>query len=230
MVEAFAVEVEGTRIAVHGTAFTVRRVGDGAIVDVEHGAVAVRPDRSRRRDQRSLSSSGPFRAPSSRVAGRRQERALARAPLRPRSAPAAAAPVAAQPAIAVVDDTNIDEPTTADGHTIASPHGAAFAPLARATAAEAIEPAPPPAHVLSQASVESHIRSCFNQVYGSMPDEVTLSFSGSFTVTLNPDGSLKGGKFAPTVKPEVVACMSSAWDGRFPAGTADFTVPVHYGK
>ena len=43
LVEAFAVEVGGTRVAVHGTAFSVKIEGDRAIVDVEHGAVAVGP-------------------------------------------------------------------------------------------------------------------------------------------------------------------------------------------
>ena len=41
--EVFAVEVERTRIAVHGTSFTVSREGDRVIVDVAHGSVAVGP-------------------------------------------------------------------------------------------------------------------------------------------------------------------------------------------
>src|SRR5262249_7983131 len=43
LIEAFAVEVENTRGAVHGTAFSVTREGDSVIVDVEHGSVAVGP-------------------------------------------------------------------------------------------------------------------------------------------------------------------------------------------
>ncbi|HKQ71267.1 MAG TPA: FecR domain-containing protein, partial [Polyangiaceae bacterium] len=39
--EVFAVEVGRTRIAVHGTSFSVSREGDEAIVDVSHGSVAV---------------------------------------------------------------------------------------------------------------------------------------------------------------------------------------------
>jgi len=41
--EAFAVEVDGTRIAVHGTIFRVERRADGVEVAVERGAVVVRP-------------------------------------------------------------------------------------------------------------------------------------------------------------------------------------------
>ena len=43
LVEAFAVEVGGTRVAVHGTAFSVKREGDRVLVDVVHGTVAVGP-------------------------------------------------------------------------------------------------------------------------------------------------------------------------------------------
>ena len=41
--EVFAVEVGRTRVAVHGTSFTVTRDGDRAVVDVAHGSVAVGP-------------------------------------------------------------------------------------------------------------------------------------------------------------------------------------------
>ncbi|MEO5729656.1 MAG: FecR family protein, partial [Byssovorax sp.] len=43
LVEAFAVEVARTRVAVHGTAFSVGRTEAGILVDVEHGTVAVGP-------------------------------------------------------------------------------------------------------------------------------------------------------------------------------------------
>ena len=41
--ETFAVEVGGTRVAVHGTAFRVERVGDRIEVEVTEGTVAVEP-------------------------------------------------------------------------------------------------------------------------------------------------------------------------------------------
>lgn len=41
--ETFAVEVGGTRVAVHGTAFRVERVGDRVSVEVTEGVVAVEP-------------------------------------------------------------------------------------------------------------------------------------------------------------------------------------------
>src|SRR5205085_6851243 len=41
--EAFAVEIEHTRVAVHGTSFTVSREGDRVVVEVAHGSVAVGP-------------------------------------------------------------------------------------------------------------------------------------------------------------------------------------------
>jgi len=41
--ETFAVEVGGTRVAVHGTAFRVERIGDRVTVEVTEGVVAVEP-------------------------------------------------------------------------------------------------------------------------------------------------------------------------------------------
>lgn len=41
--ETFAVEVGGTRIAVHGTAFRVERAGDRVLVSVSEGTVAIEP-------------------------------------------------------------------------------------------------------------------------------------------------------------------------------------------
>src|SRR5262249_7964748 len=41
--EAFAVEVGHTRVAVHGTSFTVSRDGDRVIVEVAPGSVAIGP-------------------------------------------------------------------------------------------------------------------------------------------------------------------------------------------
>ena len=45
--ETFAVEVEGTRVAVHGTAFRVERVAERVQVDVSEGTVAVEPSGAR---------------------------------------------------------------------------------------------------------------------------------------------------------------------------------------
>ena len=229
LIEAFAIEVGGTRVAVHGTAFSVARAGDGAIVDVEHGAVAVGPIGHVGETSGRLLV-GPSRAFVS-LDGGKSARWLASASTEKRAA--AAPPVVAPVAMAVADDpgANIDEPTTADGDAIASPHGAAFAPLAHATAAQAAEPAPAPARVLSQASVASHLATCFKQIYGSMPEGLSISASSSLQVSLNPDGSVKSAKFVPQVRPDLATCMGSgAFDGRFPAGTADFSVPVPFGK
>ncbi len=41
--ETFAIEVAGTRVAVHGTAFRVERIGDRVSVEVTEGVVAVEP-------------------------------------------------------------------------------------------------------------------------------------------------------------------------------------------
>ncbi len=227
LIEAFAVEVDGTRVAVHGTAFSVARVGDGAIVDVEHGAVAVGPIGHVGETSGRLLV-GPSRAFVS-LDGGKTARWLAPAAAEKRTI--AAAPVAAPPAIAAADDTEgVDDPKTADGDAIASPHGAAFAPLARPTAAPEAAPAPlPAARVLSQASIASHIDRCFKQVNGA--NKLSVSFGGTYTVKLKADGSLNGGTFKPLVQPEVFACVSSVFDGgRFPEGTAEFTLPVHYGK
>ncbi|WP_438014661.1 FecR family protein [Sorangium sp. So ce315] len=94
LVEAFAVEVDGTRVAVHGTRFTVTRLDGRVEVDVEHGTVAVGPAAYRGATTARLLV-GPSRGTFS-LDGGRDARLLPR-PAEQDSAPAAASPPPARP-------------------------------------------------------------------------------------------------------------------------------------
>ncbi|WP_199693936.1 FecR domain-containing protein, partial [Sorangium cellulosum] len=94
LVEAFAVEVDGTRVAVHGTLFTVTRLDGRVEVDVEHGTVAVGPAAYRGATTAHLLV-GPSRGTFS-LDGGRDARLLQR-PAAQDSAPAVAPPAPAPP-------------------------------------------------------------------------------------------------------------------------------------
>jgi len=114
--ETFAVEVEGTRVAVHGTAFRVERVAERVQVDVSEGTVAVEPSSTHsapafllRRNSRGNfaldGKTGNVEGNASAVvadgAGRQSHRTLAKAAPAPRAPQNALAPakpeVSAQP-------------------------------------------------------------------------------------------------------------------------------------
>jgi hypothetical protein len=105
LVDAFAVEASGTRVAVHGTAFSVARAEQSIVVDVEHGVVAVGPA-GNRGTTAGYALVGPARASFSLDGGKtarflkHEEPARhASAELDDRSAPSPSAPLL-QPAAA----------------------------------------------------------------------------------------------------------------------------------
>ncbi|WP_437808239.1 FecR domain-containing protein [Sorangium sp. So ce1078] len=127
LVEAFAVEVDGTRVAVHGTLFTVTRLEGRVEVDVEHGTVAVGPAAYRGATTAHLLV-GPSRGTFSLDGGR--EARLLQRPAPEDSAPAAAPPEPARPPAS-------PRPTAG----VRPPSGAAAAPAVVAHTEEPVAPA-----------------------------------------------------------------------------------------
>lgn len=229
LVEAFAVEAMGTRVAVHGTAFSVTLVDGRAVVDVEHGAVAIGPIGHVGTTTGHLLV-GPTRASFS-LDGARSARLL------PRAAPAPA-PIAA----ALPDPARGPAP----GEAAAPPEREPDAPPAPATQAvpvsaraPAIAPpvpepsvaalpapaAPPP---LTVATVRAHLQQCFRTAYEPGSSSVQISVSSTLRLALNPDGSVRSARFEPPLKPEMVACAGSIMGGRFADAGAAVDVPVTY--
>jgi hypothetical protein len=200
--ETFAVEVGGTRVAVHGTAFRVERVGDRVLVEVAEGTVAVEPTEAHsdpsfllRRGSRGSfgldGRTGSVEGNASAVmrdSGPKSHREIARlaAPSSRRAQVAAAAPAVSAPAIV--------EPAG----------NAANAPSA------AIAPPPPLPEQPSISDIESGVSNalelmnrCFQQTHSS---DIRVSVSTGMTLSVAGDGTVQSVTFEPPLAPAVEDC------------------------
>jgi hypothetical protein len=225
LVEAFAVEVAGTRVAVHGTAFSVTREADRVVVDVEHGAIAVGPVGHVGATTGHLLI-GPARASFS-LDGGRIARFLERAdsPM-PAAVAAATGPVglpgAGLPAPAVAEARNPAGPQTVAG---LRPHAApAHAALQHdgAAASDAASELPR----LTADLVAARLQGCFRQVYENAPSTLE-SVTSTLAIELKPDGTVQSARFNPPL-PQISACAGVALRGAFAPGTGHVDVPVSF--
>jgi len=229
LVEAFAVEAAGTRVAVHGTAFSVTLAGDRAVVDVEHGAVAVGPVGYLGATTGHLLV-GPSRASFS-LDGGRSARLMDRAPepvvvavadLGPASPPSPGDP-AGVPATEERPAEPVAAPSVAQGPQLARA-GHAPAPLGGPVA---VAPAPAEVPLLTAGVVRARLERCFKQTSLSGSSGLAVSVSTTLRIDVNPDGSPHA-IFDPPVKPELVPCAGSAIAGRFAVDTGHIDIPVTF--
>ncbi|XYH94379.1 FecR domain-containing protein [Sorangium sp. So ce1128] len=251
LVEAFAVEVDGTRVAVHGTLFTVTRMDGRVEVDVEHGTVAVGPSAYRGATTARLLV-GPSRGTFS-LDGGRDARLLQR-PAPPDSAPSVAPPEPSRP-------PTPPRPTTASAHppsgaAAVSTAGASADEPAAATASAVVEPLPPasaepaPAELalaasapvaaapvpepqvasappaLTPASVQSMLSSCFARETAGSSSSVRKSIVSTLRISVRPDGSVAGMRFNPPLRPALQACAEGLYRGRFAEGPRQLDIPL----
>jgi hypothetical protein len=219
LIEAFAVEVENTRVAVHGTAFSVARSGERVIVDVEHGSVAVGP-----RGHIGVTTGhllvGPKRAAFSLDGGRSALLLPGVAEERPKLAAAAVK----------TEGPHEDPAITAAAPAVAREAravGPVHAPLTRPPAPEPPAPAAPAAPApLTAASVRARLAQCFEKVYGSSPSSVEVSVSSTLHIVRNSDGTVQSARFDPPLKPEFQVCAGGAISGRFEEGAGSLDIPI----
>jgi hypothetical protein len=225
LVEAFAVEVGGTRVAVHGTAFSVTIEGGHAVVDVEHGAVAVGPVGNVGATTGHLLV-GPARAVFSLDGGqtartlRREAHAVAVAALSPEP-PISPAP-ALQPVTVAAAHAEPQGPTAA----VALPARAlaAASPAPEKQAVEAPPPAPvPAAPVLTEAIVRARLAQCFRQTH-DVDSSLAFSVESTLRLKIRADGAASG-HFDPPLKPEFTVCAGTAIAGRFAEGERSLDIP-----
>jgi hypothetical protein len=241
LVEAFAVEVQGTRVAVHGTAFSVT-VADGSItVDVEHGAVAVGP-RGHVGATTGHLLVGPARASFSLDGGRTARmmprpaapaavavRAPEPAVAAPAAAPIAPAPAPVEPApvaVAQAEVAPVHAPAPPGAlHQVAPPPAQPAAKPQVEVEAPAAPPAPP---ALTTATILARLDRCFRSVYEPGSSSVQISVSSTFRIQVNDDGSIRQARFDPPLKPELSTCAGGAIAGRFAPGTGNLDIPVSF--
>jgi hypothetical protein len=240
LVEAFAVEVDGTRVAVHGTLFTVTRLEGRVEVDVEHGTVAVGPAAYRGATTAHLLV-GPSRGTFSLDGGREarlldrpapQEGAAAVASPEPAPAPAPPQPaVGARPpggaALAPAVVARAEEPAApavAEPTALLSPLTTEPPPAAAPPSPEAQEASGPPA--LTPASVQSLLSSCFARESASGRSSVRRSIVSTLHVSVRPDGSVAALRFNPPLRPALQACAEGLYRGRFTGSSRQLDIPL----
>jgi hypothetical protein len=202
--EAFAVDVDGSRVAVHGTHLRVARSGDYVTVDLNEGVVAVgnaprvgsvvgslvtAPAHA---EFAALNLSGSLSV-SHDAAGVRAPIALGPAPSPspvvepPRALVEAPAPPSTPSPVAV-------RPATPTSRGEARP-ASSTAPVA--------EPASSPA---PEQALEAAVRACMDQ--RPHAENITVLVSTTLHLDLGDDGAVRAARFDPPVAPDVNACAA----------------------
>lgn len=247
LVDVLAVEVGQTRVAVHGTVFTVTLRGEDVLVDVEHGVVTVGPTGRRGATvgyQLPAGSSAAFS-----LDGGRRARWIPRDAARPAEPIAAllpaagGAPSARGPALLPIEPDVLPEPVpevAPDEDTPAAldPPPAAPAKAPAASPARAPDPAPapadpsaapaaePPRVTMTSASVQAALQRCFSQAHPrSSADGPKLTASSTFTISIRADGSVESARFSPPL-PSIQGCAGLVYGGRFQTGTSSYTLTI----
>jgi ferric-dicitrate binding protein FerR (iron transport regulator) len=198
--ETFAVEVGGTRVAVHGTTFRVERVGERVQVEVSEGTVAVEASGARstpafllRRDSRGSFAldgrTGSVEGNASEVVvggGGRSHRTMVRA----------APPVRIAPAATVAPESET-EPTTQ-----------AATPDVSAQPAPALPVQPSISDIENGVSAALELMNrCFHDQTRST--DIRVSANTGLTLSVAGDGTIQSVTFAPPLAPAVEDCAVS---------------------
>jgi hypothetical protein len=216
--EAFAVDVGGSRVAVHGTHLRVARVGEHVVVDLNEGVISV-GDAPRMGDVLGLLVTAPAHAEF--AAGHAPgEMSVTHDPsaVRPPvelTTPAAEMPASAAPAEA------------APAHAEASP--AHPAPAARLEARAAQAPGAPPA-APAPADPGETITAAVKACMAGQPHaaNVTVVVSTVLHLDLGDDGAVRSARFDPPVAPDVNGCASPAiYRAHFPHG-GPVSIPIDF--
>jgi ferric-dicitrate binding protein FerR (iron transport regulator) len=216
--EPFAIEVDHTRVAVHGTSFTVTRAGDRVIVEVSHGSVAVGPKGHRGATQGWLVV-GPDRASFS-LDGAGDAEWLEHSPAKPADAIASRGDrVSARTALSAdaldarraKQSSVASAPTSArSGHVVAGRVDSALHTDEGATSEKA---APDSKTRVEQddavaAAILSGLEACYERQVSSFG--VRFSIESSLTLSILPNGTVHEGVFNPPLSPTLMMCASEA--------------------
>jgi hypothetical protein len=226
LVESFAVEAGTTRVAVHGTVFSVQRSGDRVTVDVMRGSVAVGPAGHRGPTVGHLLVS-PARAAFSTHGGRlldvlpRPAEDLPPVAVRHESEPSAplpGAPAIAPPAL---------EPAPTPRPIAHGPEGSHASP--EAPAPPMIEPpaAPPPLDVDEARAI---VVACLTGSMGKATGDTVVTVSSQVTAHVGSDGTIGSVRFAPPLRPDLQQRCGGALFGRTVAGASSLSFRVTFAQ
>ncbi len=232
LVETFAVDVGRTRVAAHGTAFTVVRGSDDVLVDLEHGAVAVGPaGRSGVTTGRLLvgRARASFSLDGGHVAHMLPTGDPPPAPAPSQRATAEPTPPA-KPAVPPPTTTVAERPAPPPPDRPDAPPAPPAVALPTASPPEP-PAAPPPAPVLTRASVHAGLSGCFDAHYSGRDPSVRLSVAGTIIASLDADGAVSSVRFDPPLEPPFMRCVFDALrPGRFVGTSGPVSVPFQLGR
>ncbi len=216
--EAFAVDVGGSRVAVHGTHLRVARSGEQVVVDLNEGVISV-GDAPRVGDVLGVLVTAPAHAEF--AAGHApgamsvtHDPAAVRPPVALATpapeGPAAAAPVEAAPAHAEASPAHPAAAVRAEPHAAQGPGSPAVAPA----------PSDP------SATIAAAVKACMAEQPHA--ENVTVVVSTVLHLDLGDDGAVRSARFDPPVAPDVNGCASPAiYRARFPHG-GPVSVPIDF--
>jgi hypothetical protein len=234
--EVFAVEVERTRIAVHGTSFTVSRKGDRVVVDVAHGSVAVGPVGNRGATHGWLVV-GPDRAAFSLDGARAAAwlgpaEVTASAAAEPSTLPPTAviaggpASRAKRPSVAGTASPRVDAVAAAPskGETaVATGTAPRVTGWGEGSAAAGRDPSAQEAAEV--AAILRHLSACYEKQATAFG--VRFFVESSLTLTILQSGAIREGVFMPPLSPTLMTCADKAIGAaRFPPGEASRQIKV----
>jgi ferric-dicitrate binding protein FerR (iron transport regulator) len=197
--EAFAVDVDGARVAVHGTHLRVARAGERVFVDLNEGVVAV-GEAPREGSVLGTLVNAPAHVefvatnPEGTLTQTHDPKAVRAPELHRTTEPSSHAVVSSHTAAPPTQST---VPVTSEPRAEVHPlPGAASKP---ASAAPTSSP---------EAAIGAAVRSCMAERPRS--DNVTVVVSTTLHLDLGDDGSVRAARFDPPVAPDVNACAAAA--------------------
>jgi len=232
--EVFAVEVGQTRVAAHGTSFTVSREGDRVVVEIAHGSVAVGPA-GHPGSTHGWLLVGPDKASFS-LDGATDATWLGQPPPTGEAAiveetAAESASAAPEPSLASAESRAADSSESAAPAVRPARHAAADAAASRPRARAARPTADGAAadgadHRAAVAGILARLNACYERQVASFG--VRFSIRSSLTLTVSQNGTVREGVFDPPLSPTLMTCARDAISAaRFPQDSAPVVrVPV----
>jgi ferric-dicitrate binding protein FerR (iron transport regulator) len=214
--EAFAVDVEGSRVAVHGTHLRVARDAERVVVDLNEGVVSI-GDAPRAGSLLGALVNAPahiefMAADRAGTLTQTHDPAAVRAP-EPQAPAAASLSIASRRPVA----SALRAPAAPPGEVrpeARSPAGASAKPVAAS-------PEPSPEEAISGA-----VHACMAE--RPRADNVTVVVSTTLRLELADDGTVRFARFDPPVAPDVNACSAQAiYRERFGHGGA-VAIPIDF--
>jgi ferric-dicitrate binding protein FerR (iron transport regulator) len=222
LIEAFVVEAGTTRVAVHGTVFSVELLSDRVNVEVTHGSVTVGPS-----GHRGATTGRVLVSPAHAAFSLHQGRFIASLPAR------AAAVAAHEPSAGGPAKRAIDAP-----HEAHEPAPTPVAPTALVTdprvtgEAKAAEPpatpeTPTSPRPLTVNEARAMVTACLEAAMRSA-DGTMVTVGSEVSATLDAEGKVASVRFSPPLRPDLqTRCSGSLWGRAIESAGGRVSFSVH---